>query len=218
MSNTAGQATAFMALTPIRAGEEEALRAFLDGLPQKDSPLARLGGTHFARWVILPDWVNDPAQPRQDHLTSRYLIFTSNFDGPLGDYLDALCAVLAPEAREIWDAASAVRRSQGPGAQGVPAAQPDRHRVLRGRLSELDGRAGEGGTRRARAADRVCGPGSNDDSGPAPESVRVRGVRPSLAQPLHFPAGFGTISHEVRGRFPRGGGLGGVSVARPARP
>lgn len=102
MSNTSGQATAFMALTPIRAGSEGELRSYLEALPRTGSPLARLAGTHFARWVILHDWVNDPAQPRVDHLESAYLIFTSNFDGPLDPYLDELCVKLAPEAREIW--------------------------------------------------------------------------------------------------------------------
>lgn len=102
MSNSSGQATAFMALTPIQPGSEGELRAYLEALRKDESPLARLGGTHFARWVILDDWVNDPSQPRQDHLESRYLIFTSNFDGPLDPYLDELCVKLAAEAREIW--------------------------------------------------------------------------------------------------------------------
>jgi hypothetical protein len=91
-----------MALTPIRTGAEGELRSYLEALPRAGSPLARLAGTHFARWVILDDWVNDPSQPREDHLQSRYLIFTSNFDGPLDPYLDELCVKLAPEAREIW--------------------------------------------------------------------------------------------------------------------
>ena len=102
MSNSSGQATAFMALTPIRPGAAGELRAYLEALPRNDSPLARLAGTHFARWVILGDWVNDPAQPRADNLETPYLIFTSNFDGPLDPYLDELCVKLAPEAREIW--------------------------------------------------------------------------------------------------------------------
>jgi hypothetical protein len=102
VSNSSGQATAFMALTPIRPGAESELRSYVESLPRAGSPLARLGGTHFARWVILDDWVNDPSQPRQDHLQSHYLIFTSNFDGPLDPYLDELCVKLAPEAREIW--------------------------------------------------------------------------------------------------------------------
>lgn len=64
--------------------------------------MSRLTGTHFARWVILRDWVNDPAQPHDDHLGCAYLIFTSNFDGPLDPYLDELCAKLAPESEQIW--------------------------------------------------------------------------------------------------------------------
>ncbi len=102
MSNSSGQATAFMALTPIRPGEEAALRSYLDALPQDGSPLSRLAGTHFARWVILRDFVSDPAQRKEDHLGGPYLIFTSNFDGPLDPYLDELCVKLAAEAREIW--------------------------------------------------------------------------------------------------------------------
>jgi len=91
-----------MALTPIAAGQEAALDRYLASLPQRGSPLERLPGTHFARWVILSDWVNDPAQGSEDHLGCAYLIFTSNFDGPLDPYLDALCEKLAPEAAEIW--------------------------------------------------------------------------------------------------------------------
>lgn len=103
-SNQAGQAYALMVLTPIAPGEEPALRAYLEGLRDRaeQSPLAKLGGTHFGRWVIVPDFVNDPAQPKEDHLGGPYLVFTSNFDGPLDPYLDELCAKLAPEAKEIW--------------------------------------------------------------------------------------------------------------------
>jgi hypothetical protein len=102
VSDTAGQASAFMAMTPIAPGEEPSLRAYLEALPQRDSPLSRLGRTHFARWVILMDFVNDPSQPHEDNLSTPYLVFTSNFDGPADTYLDELCVELAPEAQEIW--------------------------------------------------------------------------------------------------------------------
>jgi hypothetical protein len=102
VSDRSGQASAFMAMTPVAPGEEPALRAYLESLPQRDSPLARLERTHFARWVILGDFVDDPAQPHDDDLSTPYLIFTSNFDGPADSYLDELCERLAPEAREIW--------------------------------------------------------------------------------------------------------------------
>jgi hypothetical protein len=102
VSNRAGQATAFMAITPIVAGKEDELRAYLDGLSQDESPFALLPRTHFARWVILDDWNDEKSQPKKDHLLSRYLIFTSNFDGDLSSYLDELCDKLAPQAGELW--------------------------------------------------------------------------------------------------------------------
>jgi hypothetical protein len=101
MSNVAGQAYAFLALTPIVDGEEPALRAAIEGLAVT-RPFERLERTHFARLVILPDWVNDPAQPTEDHLRSQYLIFSTTFDGPRDSYLDELCKELAPEASEVW--------------------------------------------------------------------------------------------------------------------
>ena len=100
--DVSGQAYALMVLTPILVGREAELRAYLEGLDRDDSPLARLERTHFARWVIVPDFVNEPDQRREDHLLQPYLVFTSNFDGALDSYLDELCDRLAPEAREIW--------------------------------------------------------------------------------------------------------------------
>ena len=101
MSNTSGQAYAFLSMTPIEAGEEGRLRAYIEGLA-RTRPFERLPRTHFARLVILPDWVNDPSQPEEDRLRSQYLIFSATFDGPRDSYLDELGRRLAPEAKEIW--------------------------------------------------------------------------------------------------------------------
>lgn len=103
-SNQAGQAYALMVLTPIAPGAEPELRAYLERLRDRPggSPFERLGRTHFARWVIVPDFVNDPSQPKEDHLGGPYLIFSSTLDGPLDTYLDELCTTLAAEAKEIW--------------------------------------------------------------------------------------------------------------------
>jgi hypothetical protein len=106
IGNKTGQAYAFMAMTPIKPGEEEALETYLHGLRDTggQSPLAKLSRTHMGRFVIVPDFHNDQAwkQRREEHLDLRYLIFTSNLDGDLETYLDELCEKLAPEAREIW--------------------------------------------------------------------------------------------------------------------
>ena len=98
----AGQAVALTVMTPIRPGREGELGAYLDGLRQDGSPLTKLPRTHFARWVVVPDFVTDPEQPGNDPLGCQYLLFTSNLDGPLDSYLDELCERLAPEAEEIW--------------------------------------------------------------------------------------------------------------------
>ncbi|HEV2815461.1 MAG TPA: hypothetical protein VGW10_19545 [Solirubrobacteraceae bacterium] len=91
-------------LTPIASGEEPDLRTYLEGLRDRPdgSPLARLGRTHFGRWVIVPHFVRERGQRREDNLGGPYLLFTTCFDEPLDTYLDELCAELAPEAGEIW--------------------------------------------------------------------------------------------------------------------
>jgi hypothetical protein len=88
-----GKACALTVITPIARGEEAALREYLESLPRRDGPLARLRGTHLGRWVIVTEL-------DLEELEQQYLVFTSNFDGPLEPYLDALCRL--PEAREIW--------------------------------------------------------------------------------------------------------------------
>jgi hypothetical protein len=104
-TNVSGKAYLLMVLTPVKPGQEDALRGYLEGLRASGagerSPLARLPRTHVARWMIVPDLPHDPAAPH-DHLDLTYLLFTSAFDGDLASYLDELVVVLEPEAPEIW--------------------------------------------------------------------------------------------------------------------
>ncbi len=104
IGNKTGQAYAFMAMTPIKPGEEVALAQYLHGLRDAGSPFAKLPRTHMGRFVIVPDFHNDKAwkQRKEEHLDLRYLIFTSNLDGDIESYLDELSEQLAPEAAEIW--------------------------------------------------------------------------------------------------------------------
>lgn len=96
-----GQAGALTVLTPIAPGAEPDLRVYLEGLRAGPSPLARLSGTHFGRWVIVSDLVaEDERNP--DHLAGPHLLFTASFDGAPDPYLDELCDELAAEAQEIW--------------------------------------------------------------------------------------------------------------------
>jgi hypothetical protein len=101
--NRNGQAYGFQAMTPITPGEEHALRAYLEGMHAKGSPLAKLPRVHMGRFVIIKDFHNDPSWgQKEEHLDLEYLVFTTNHDGDLDSFLDDLCEKLAPEAPEIW--------------------------------------------------------------------------------------------------------------------
>jgi hypothetical protein len=102
--NHSGQAYSLTVLVPVREGREAALAAHLDGLEQgAGSPLARVPGTHFARWVLIDDVVYEGGGQRRDHLRRRRLLFTSNFDGPLAAYLEGLRTGLGEDADAIWN-------------------------------------------------------------------------------------------------------------------
>ena len=115
MSNQAGQAYAFMAMAPVIEDQEHDLRELLQSFTQQTSPFAALPQTHFARWVIIRDWVNSRAQPRRDHLGCPYLIFTSNLHGPIDGYLDALLETRQAQAdlaAAVGDPSLTVHRAQ----------------------------------------------------------------------------------------------------------
>ena len=101
--NVSGQAYALSVLAPIRDGHTDELRAHLDALEEGDkSPLARAPGTHIARWVVIGGVVYQGAgQPRRDQLSPR-LLFSSNFDGDVGAYLEGLRTGMAEDADAIW--------------------------------------------------------------------------------------------------------------------
>jgi hypothetical protein len=101
--NRMGQVYGLTVLTPILADRVTPLAAHLDTFgPEDPSPLARVPGTHFARWVILEDVVYQGGRQRRDALNASRLLFTSNFDGPLDPYLEALRTELADDADAIW--------------------------------------------------------------------------------------------------------------------
>ena len=101
--NVSGQAYALSVLTPILDGHADELRAHLEGLEEgAASPLARVPGTHIARWVVIDDVIYQGAgQRKRDTLTPR-LLFSSNFDGEVGAYLEGLRTGMAGDADAIW--------------------------------------------------------------------------------------------------------------------
>lgn len=107
--NMAGNTYVFVALTPIQPGRVEELRTHLRHLPrQGDSPLARVPGTHFGRWVILDRVFHDSWPERFELLDPAYLLFTTVFDRTPGDavsgYLETMLSALGADADTIWGA------------------------------------------------------------------------------------------------------------------
>jgi hypothetical protein len=102
--NRSGQAYSLTVLTPVRDDHEVPLARHLDGLRSgDDSPLAGVGGTHFARWVVIGDVIYEGSeQGERDHLEHPRLLFSSNFDGDLPPYLEALRTRLGVSADAIW--------------------------------------------------------------------------------------------------------------------
>ena len=91
MSDARGQARALTVLTPVARGRTPDLRKTLERLPPGElSPLARLPGTHFARFAIVTDLGGDQ------------LLFSSTFDVHPPGYLGEICSRMPEEADEIW--------------------------------------------------------------------------------------------------------------------
>jgi hypothetical protein len=105
MSNRFGQAYGLTLMSPILGGadahgmaQDVALRRelrALNALPA--SPFAEMPTTHLARWVAIDEAPFEGGKAKIDHFASKYLLFTSNFDGgahdddkALGDYLELM--------------------------------------------------------------------------------------------------------------------------------
>ena len=90
-------------LAPVLEGHENDLSRTLEALPGEEfSPLARVDGLHFSRWVIVPELVYGKEPQKPDHLRRPLLIFTSTFDGTPEEHVDALLAGLGQTADEVW--------------------------------------------------------------------------------------------------------------------
>jgi hypothetical protein len=103
--NRFGQAYGLTVMHSLLPGHDIELAGYLDGVQGGDaSPLARVPGTHFARWVVMSDVVFQGAgQRRRDSWSAPRLLFTSSFDGELDAYLDGLREGMGEDADAIWE-------------------------------------------------------------------------------------------------------------------
>ena len=109
MPNLSGSLYGLTILSPIIDDENATpshdlqIRKYLASLDTREaSPFALAPGTHLARLVVMDDvlYVGMPAC--EEHLNSKYLVFESNCDGPLDDYLGGLAATVPTQLDAIW--------------------------------------------------------------------------------------------------------------------
>ncbi len=122
MPNIAGNAYGLTTLCPIKNGgpphrldEDGAtlpdnrsfgaiLRDRLEDLPcDERSPMARVPNTYLCRFFVLDDLIYQGKPAEEDHLKSKYLVFTSNFHGDLETYLHGMWEHAADAVRRIWE-------------------------------------------------------------------------------------------------------------------
>jgi hypothetical protein len=81
-----------------------ALRDYLASLPKDHtSPFARVSSTHLARLVVMDDVVYVGMPACEEHLKSRYLVFETNFDGDLDEYLTRLAKEVPEFVDAVWE-------------------------------------------------------------------------------------------------------------------
>jgi hypothetical protein len=92
----------------------------------QNSPMARVPQTYLARFFVLddvfteslpganvfdtasdilpavPDGIRRAALPAEEHLKSKYLVFSSDFHGDLDAYLRGMWQAIAPEVQNVW--------------------------------------------------------------------------------------------------------------------
>jgi hypothetical protein len=114
MSNQNGSVYGLTILSPIIADEKATpshdlqIRKYLasllaeEDLSGKESPFALAPGTHLARLVVMDDVIYVGMPACEEHLKSKYLIFESNIDGGLDDYLRGLATRVPEHLDAIW--------------------------------------------------------------------------------------------------------------------
>lgn len=123
MANQSGSIYGLTILSPIKdeprvkISHSLAIRMYLQSLPVDGrGPFGKVSSTHMARLVVLDDVVYFGMPSCEEHLQSKYLIFESNFDGKLEDYLTRMAVEAREEVHGIWQHCVGY-----PGLENVPA-------------------------------------------------------------------------------------------------
>ncbi len=125
MANKNGNAYGLTLLCPIKNGSVNnqsyaaLTRLHLQNMPtEEESPMALVPNTYLCRFYILNDVFFEGGPPkgtllatlltgfrslaREEHLNSKYLVFSSNFYGDRDTYLEGMWEQASTQVKEIW--------------------------------------------------------------------------------------------------------------------
>jgi hypothetical protein len=109
MANVSGTVYGLTILSPIvddpnaQISHDCAIRQYLANLPNgHTSPFAQVSSTYMCRLVVMDDVIYVGTPAREEHLSSRYLVFESNFDGDLEPYLMRMATEIPDVMDSVW--------------------------------------------------------------------------------------------------------------------
>jgi len=108
MPNQSGSVYGLTILSPIlddphaKVSHDLQIRMYLGGLKDERSPFAKVSSTHMARLAVLNDVVYVGMPACEEHLRSQYLVFESNFDGSLDEYLEKMAVEIPEDVDAVW--------------------------------------------------------------------------------------------------------------------
>lgn len=110
MANQSGNAYGLTALIPIKNGSEagesyasKVRRLLQEWTLEKNehSPMAKVPNTYLCRFYVLNDVFYQGSPAREEHLKSKYLVFSTNFYGELELYLRGMWEKAQTELKEL---------------------------------------------------------------------------------------------------------------------
>jgi hypothetical protein len=107
--NTSGNAYGLTVLSPIKNGSYNDIshatltRDRLHNLPlHTKSPMAKVPNTYLCRFYVLDDVFYQGKPAIEEHLKSKYIVFSTNFHGDRDEYLTQMWLTAEKEVRHIW--------------------------------------------------------------------------------------------------------------------
>ncbi len=115
MSNTSGNAYGLTALIPIKNGsvaiDEDSQQSHASKVREllqewsvnEKSPMAVVPNTYLCRFYVLNDIFYQGSPAKEDHLKSKYLVFSTNFYGDLDTYLKGMWEKAQTELKKVLE-------------------------------------------------------------------------------------------------------------------